>query len=152
MRPISRALTPSWCRTDEQDRRHEFRKQFDTHYRDFRALRLVTARHISEHRTGVAPVTVTITGRFGVTYIGSPTEPVPGSETREIDDPALAFLGKPIPIRRPTWDDFDIEGQPLFPACQDYINSAGTLMDEARRIALQVHGDNSLSSPPTNLE
>ena len=93
-------------------------------------------------------MTVTISGLFGVLYIGSPAEHVPISETRQIDDPALAFLAKPNPIQ-PKWDDFDIEGQPLFPACQDYLNGARALVVEARRIVLLVHGTNSLSFPPT---
>jgi hypothetical protein len=133
---------------DERDRRHEFKKQFKMHHDGFRALRLSTVRNISEHRTGVAPVTVTISGLFGVTYIGGPTDRIPISETRQIDDPALAFLAKPNPIQ-PKWDDFDIEGQPLFLACRDYLNGARALVNEARRIALLVHGPNSLSFPPT---
>lgn len=134
--------------SDEQCRRREFTKQFETHYSGFGKLRLSTARNISEHRTGVVPVTVTINRLFGVPYIGNPAEHVPIFETRQSDDSALAFLDKPNPIQ-PSWGDFDIEGQPLFPACQDYLNGARALMDEARRIALLVHGTNSLSSPPT---
>ena len=132
---------------DEQDRRHKFKKEFETHYANFRALRLSTARNISAHRT-FAPATVTISGRFGVTYIGNPAQRVPISETPQIADSALAFLAKPKPVR-PEWDDFDIEGQPLFPACRDYLNAARSLMDEARRIVLLVHGTQSLSFPPT---
>ncbi|MGA2793160.1 MAG: hypothetical protein ABSE69_06435, partial [Roseiarcus sp.] len=58
---------------DEQDRRRRYTDQFEPHYRGFRARRLGTVRHIVEHRGGVAPVTVTISGLFGVTYTGSPT-------------------------------------------------------------------------------
>ena len=133
---------------DERDRRNEFKKKFEPLYRGFRALRLSTVRHISEHRTGVAPARVTISGLFGMPYIGSATERVPISETRQIDDPALALLlAKPHPIQ-PRWDDFDIEGQPLFPACQDYLDGARTLMNDARRISGQVHGTKSLTPPP----
>ena len=42
----------------EQLRRHEFKKQFKISYDSFRALPLGKVRHISEHRTGVAPVKV----------------------------------------------------------------------------------------------
>jgi hypothetical protein len=62
-----------WFRTldaDEQERRREFARKFKADYDAFRALPLGTARHISEHRTGVAPVTVTVTGDFGLTYKG----------------------------------------------------------------------------------
>ena len=105
-------------------------------------------RNIVNHRTGVTPATVTITGMFGMTHIGSPGVPVPFTETRTIDDPNLAFLAKPHPIR-PMWDDFEIEGQPLFATCQNYLSRAQALVDEARRIALLVHGTNPLTSPPT---
>jgi hypothetical protein len=134
---------------DEQARRHDFTARFKAPYDGFRALRLSAVRHISEHRTGYAPVTVTISGLFGVTYIGSPTERVPLSETRQIDDPELALLlAKPNPIQ-PRWDDFDIEGQPHFPACREYLNCAHTLVGEARGIALLVHGSSPLNYPPT---
>ena len=118
----------------------------------FRALRLGKARHISEHRTGVAPVTVTISGLFGVVYLGGPAEPIPLSETRQIDDPDLALLlAKSHPLQ-PKWPDFDIEGRPLFPECWDYLKHARSLVDEARRSALQVHGTKSVSSPPNYID
>ena len=79
MRDWVEALDP-----DEQKRRREFRNKFKADYDAFRALPLGTARHISEHRTGVLPVTVTVTGRFGLTYSGGPTNPIPTSETREL--------------------------------------------------------------------
>ena len=58
----------------ERDRRKEFKKEFKTAYDTFRALPLGNARHISEHRSGVAPVVVTITGMFGITYVGDPVK------------------------------------------------------------------------------
>jgi hypothetical protein len=126
---------------DERNQREEFRRQFEPYYKSFRALPLSKVRHIVEHRTGVAPATVTISGMFGVTHIGSPGVPVPISESRTL-------LAKPHPVR-PTWDDFEIDGQPLFRTCQEYLGRAQGLVDEARRIALQVHGTNTLSPPPT---
>ena len=132
---------------EEQVRRREFAKQFKKHYEEFRAPPLGTARHISEHRTGLAPVKVAISGLFGVIYTGSPASRVPISETRQIDDPTVAFLAKPIPLQ-PRWDDFDIQGQPLFPACQEYLARARALVEEARHLSRQVHTCR-LSSPPT---
>jgi hypothetical protein len=131
---------------EEQDRRRKFRRQFQTYYDGFCRLPLGTARHISEHRTGYAPVTVTINGSFGVTYTGGPVSRVPISETRQIDDPNFAWLAKPHPVL-PNWDNFDIEGQGLFPACQDYLDGARALMNDARRISGKVHGTNSLTPP-----
>ena len=142
----------AWNRlaTAEKDRRCKFWQQFQTHYDSFHRLRLGEARHISEHRTGYAPVKVTISGRFGVTYIGGPTKPVPISETPHIDDPNLAWMAKSQRVR-PNWDDFDIEGQGLFPACRNYLDGARVLVDEARRISDEVHGTNSLTPPPSSI-
>jgi hypothetical protein len=123
-------------------------KHFKAHYEHFCQLPLSQARRVMEHRTGYAPVTVTIGGRFGVTYIGGPAKPVPTSETRQLDDPTLAWMMKPHPIQ-PSWNDFDIDGQHLFPACADYLNRAQLLSGEARRISDQVHNAYSLSVPPT---
>ena len=131
----------------ERLRRREFKKQFKASYDNFRTLPLGTVRHISEHRTGVPPVKVTISGLFGVVYIGGPVARVPSSETRQIDDPTLSWMAKPIPLRQPSWDDFDIEGQPLFPACQAYLNEAQALMGKARSVLSVVHGANSLTVP-----
>lgn len=94
----------------EKLRRQEFKKQFKASYDSFRALRLGTLRHISEHRTGVSPARVTVSGLFGVTYIGSPLKPIPVSETRHIVDPDLSWMDRPVPLRQPSWDDFELEG------------------------------------------
>src|SRR5258708_426560 len=51
---------------EEQVRRREFWKQFQVQYDRFCGSPLGAARRISEHRTGYAPVTVTISGMFGV--------------------------------------------------------------------------------------
>jgi hypothetical protein len=131
--------------SEERDRRCEFRRQFQAHYDRFCGHSLGTARHNSEHRIGYAPVTVTINGLFGVTYTGGPANRVPISETRQTD-PNHAWMAKPHPVR-PNWNDFDIGGQGLFPACQDYLNCARVLMNEARRISGQVHGTKSLTNP-----
>jgi hypothetical protein len=39
--------------------------EFKTEYDGFRKLVLSTARNINDHRTGSAPITVTVIGRFG---------------------------------------------------------------------------------------
>jgi hypothetical protein len=131
----------------EQTRRREFRNQFDAQYAAFRALPLGTARHISEHRSGVAPAKVRLSGLFGVTYIGSPANILPSSEIRRIDDPDLAFLAKNHPLR-PSWTDFTMQGQPLFDACREYLHRAQGLVAAARQISDAVHGTNALTPPP----
>jgi hypothetical protein len=138
-----------WFKTlpsDEQTSRREFSKQFKKHYDVFKNLPLSEARHISEHRKGYADVTVAINGMFGVTYTGGPTKAVPISETREIDDPTLAFLAQPRPVH-PTWADFQIDGQGLFEACAAYLGCAQDLINVAQHIAQQVHGNKTLTPP-----
>jgi hypothetical protein len=138
-----------WFKTldpDEQKRRGEFGDKFKTDYDAFRALPLGTARHISEHRTGSPPVIATVTGRFGVTYKGGPTKPIPTSESREL--PAeYGWMQKPTLIR-PMWTDFDIDGKPLFDTCRVYLESAQALIAGAKALADKVHGNNALTSPP----
>lgn len=127
---------------DEQRRRRDFRRRFQKHYEAFCKLSLGKARHVSEHRAGYPPVTATVNGMFGVTYVGSPTKAVPISETRQVADPALAALVKPRPVH-PSWRDFDIGGLGLFQACDDYLKGAQALANEARSIAQMVHGKES---------
>jgi len=131
---------------EEQARRCEFRSRFQAPYDSFVKSPLAAARRVSEHRTGYAQVTVTISGMFGVTYTGGPASQVPISETRQHIEPP--FMSRPIPVR-PNWADFDIGGKGLFPACQDHLNRAGALIAEARRIAEKVHGSSSLTHPPS---
>ena len=64
----------------EQDRRRRFETEFKAQLDLFRAMPLGNARHISEHRSGFPPVTVTISGRFGVTSL-VPGYTLPISET-----------------------------------------------------------------------
>jgi hypothetical protein len=132
----------------EQDSRQEFQKRFTKPYDDFRALALGNVRHIVEHRTGVPDVEVTISGQFGVVYVGGPTALVPASETRQIDDPNLAFLAKPRRLH-PQWQDFTVEGRPLFAECQQYLDRAGALANEARQLSIQVHSTIKLTRPPS---
>ena len=131
---------------DEQDRRRDFSKQFKANHVKFRAHDLSQARHVSEHRKGYAPVEVAIKGFFGVVYTGSPVKPVPTSETRVIDNPEYAFLAKPMPLR-PSWQDFTIDGKPLFDECGAYLERARTLIAEARTISAKVHGNKALMPP-----
>jgi len=79
---------------DERKRRSEFQEKFKLDYNAFRKLPLSAAQNISEHRTGAAPVTVKVSGRFGVVYDGSPTRPIPTSETREMPS-GFGFLSPP---------------------------------------------------------
>jgi hypothetical protein len=134
----------------EKSRREIFTTQFDC--KDFSELPLSTARNITLHREGVAPVEVTITGLFGV-YTGSPTKAIPTWEMRPTypgDDPAaqLAAAERPVSLGPPVPDAFMIAGKPLFAECQAYIAKARILVTEARAIAERVHGSDVLTFPP----
>jgi hypothetical protein len=133
----------------ERSRREEFGKRFTSNYKAFRNLPLGMARHISEHRTGVPPVTVTINGRFGLTYIGDPLTRVPTSEMRPVqEDDQFGWLARPMTVH-PMWQNFDTDGRPLFETCETYLDSARSLIGGARKLAEVVHGDNPLSPPPS---
>jgi hypothetical protein len=123
---------------NEQQRRRKFGNKVKAEYDAFSALALGTARHISVHRTGVPPVTVTVTGRFGLTYRGGPTKTIPMSEAGEMP-PELGWMQRSMPVR-PMWTDFDIDGKPLFEACRKYLESAQALVSRARALAEEVHG------------
>jgi hypothetical protein len=139
----------------EQGRREEFSKRFKPPYDAFRSLALTNARNISLHRKGYPPVELNITGRFGVSYVGSPVKGVPGAESRPIsadDDPAdpavlWAATELPVPVR-PMWTDFTIGGKPLFAECRAYLAQAEQLATQARGIAERVHGTDVLTPSP----
>jgi hypothetical protein len=56
----------------EQVRRNKFATKFKNAHKAFKALPLSNARNVSLHRSGVAPVEVSITAGFGATHIGTP--------------------------------------------------------------------------------
>jgi hypothetical protein len=58
---------------EEQDRRREFTKQYTIFRDSFAKVPLSTARNVTLHRSGLAPVEVRVTGRFGVRYLGNPS-------------------------------------------------------------------------------
>jgi hypothetical protein len=136
---------------DEQKRRREFGDRFRAEYDAFRALPLGTARHISEHRTGFAPVEVMVFGHFGI-YAGGPIDPIPTTETRDLppESNMPPGIARPIPVR-PSWQDFKIDGKPLFETCRDYLNQAQALISQARALAGKVHGNCKLTWPPTDM-
>jgi hypothetical protein len=135
---------------DEQDRRRDFEAKYRADYDTFRALPLGTARHISEHRTGFPPVTATVGGRFGVTYVGNPITRIPTSETKELP-PEYAWMAKSVPVQ-PNWEDFDIDGKPLFATCREYIDGAQRLVNRARALAKEVHGNSKVTWPPQEMD
>lgn len=137
----------------EQTRRTKFTDQFQDAHKTFRELPLSGARNISLHRTGVAPIQVNITGRFGVSHVGTPIRHIPDAESRPIKaaaDPALQWAATlpPEPVE-PMWTDFTINGKSLFPECRVYLEEVRKLIGDARAIAARVHGGNSLTYPPS---
>jgi hypothetical protein len=151
-RDTGSARMKAWFDTlsqDEQQRRSEFSAQYEPAYEAFRALPLGEARHVSAHRTGLPDVEVSIMGAFGVVHTGGPGKPVPLGELPPIGAPELPFLGRLRPIL-PRQSDFKVAGLPLFPACLDYLNKVQALISGAREIAANVHGSNTLTTPPAS--
>jgi hypothetical protein len=145
-------IMKGWLNTvsdGERKRRSQFQGKFETDYKAFRDLPLGAARNASVHRTGVVPVTAKVTGLFGITYIGNPVDPIPNSETREMPD-GFGWMQKSTPLR-PMWTDFDIDGEPLFQTCHDYLDCARALADNARGLAQEVHGEGKLTPPPSDM-
>ena len=135
---------------DEQTRRRDFRVRFDPYFKEFGEHPLGTARHMSEHRRGFAPLQVVIMGFSGTFHVGSPTDQIPASETRHIEEPELQFLARPRRVQ-PHWSDFYTDnGQPLYDACKEYLASAENLVAQARTICNDVHGSSSLTVPPSH--
>jgi len=133
---------------DEQARRQEFRRQFAASRDLFAVLPLTKNRNTSVHRRGYPQYEIRIAGRFGVTHEGGPTKGMPLSETPTITDPYFPpALARAAPIE-PQYTDFTIDGKPLFDTCFEYLQRAGALIAEGRKIAARVHGTNSLTPPP----
>lgn len=105
---------------EERDRRNEFTRQFKDAYTAFSALPLSTTA-----------------GNIGVRPTGHPPMMVRGQI-----DPAYAGTNWP------KWDDLEIDGQPLPPACKEYLESARILVSQARAISEQVHQGFTVSTPP----
>jgi hypothetical protein len=131
--------------TEEQDRRRKFQRQFGPHLTAFERLLLSASRNISDHREGYASVAVVTTGPFTVTYIGDPVTSIPIVETQPQTREGLPWVPTTqVPVR-PKWEDFKIDGQPLFPTCQEHLKATHELVAIARRLAAEVHGDRGLT-------
>lgn len=137
------ALSPA-----ERQRRDQFTKHYEAIHERFRGLALSDIRNVVFHRTGVAPVEVSIKGRFGVTHTGSPVARVPVAETRESSDDNVYASHSPVAVQ-PAWSDFKIGGNLLFQECKAYIDECKNLAASARSIAAQVHGSDQLTPPPS---
>jgi hypothetical protein len=140
----------------ERRRRQAFSNAFEPCHSAFRQHSLSNARNISFHRTGYPSVEVSITGRFGVVHTGSPVQSVPTAESRPLepnisDNPALMWAATrpPVPVR-PRWDQFTIDGKPLFAECRAYLALAQQLADKAHGISQCVHGTATLTAPPSS--
>jgi hypothetical protein len=143
MKAWFKALAP-----DEQARRGKFSAAFDPDRKTFMALPLSTARNVSLHRKGFAPVVVRFKGFFGVAHVGTPVKHVPVAESRPAEIGGdLPWLSTSMPLR-PNWSDFSIDGKPLFDECREYLTQVSALTRAARSHAQLVHGRGPLTLPP----
>jgi hypothetical protein len=90
-----------------------------------------------------------VTTLFGVAHVGGPAKPLPTTEIRTSPAPDMPLPMEPVPVRMPRWEEFEVEGQPLFVTIQAYLTAASSLVSNARGFAASVHGTNSLTPPPT---
>ena len=135
---------------DEQKRRRDFGTKFKAEYDGFHKLVLSTARNINDHRTGSPPVTVTVIGHFGMIYQGGPNRLIPSSEMRHDLPPEYSSMARSVAVE-PTWKDFEIDGEPLYEICNDYLLRARGLAARGRELAQKVHGTGKITSPPSDL-
>ena len=136
---------------EERTRRENFNSQFSPAYQRFRGLPLSALRHVIEHRTGVALVEVIVTGYFGVNYVGTPAKRLPATVANTMADPGLPWMAQPVPVPLPFWNQFTVDGQPLFDTMQSYMAALSELVKEAREISAAVHDGHAITTPPTQL-
>jgi hypothetical protein len=134
---------------DEQTRRREFSKQFKSDRDLFRDHHLTKARDVTLHRCGFAPIKGVVIGPTGKRYPASPIMSVPNAESPSFGDNAPPWAGTQhaIPVW-PSGDEFTIDGKPLFPELQAYLQLAHQLRDRARDICRRVHDGKHLTPPP----
>jgi hypothetical protein len=138
---------------DEQTRRKKFSKRFCKARGKFSKHHLTNERNTSEHRLGYSGVEGKVIGPFGEVHAASPVKRVPTAESRRFDNPAdepdlpLGWLHTPQPVQ-PRWDQFTINGKPLFSECREYLQLARDLRDQAHTLGQQVHGSDTVTPPP----
>jgi hypothetical protein len=155
---VSQQMKDWWDRLppDEQRRRQAFSAQFRADREVFRNHYLTTERDVTEHRLGFPNIEGKVGGPFGQVHTATPINRIPDAESRPLEpdignDQALQWAATlpPRPVQ-PRWDQFTINGKPLFPECQDYLTLAQQLVEKARAISQSVHGANHLTTPPSS--
>ena len=146
--------------TLEQTNRKAFKLEYDLIAADFRGHLLTHIRNVSIHRSGTPLVEVAVLGRWGEHYRGGPTQSLPTYEQfqqQTTDDPDHPWM-EPLKFAiAPGPDEFVVQkalpgantcDHPLFPSCEDYLRSAGRLVEDAKSLAERVHTNNPLTLPP----
>jgi hypothetical protein len=145
----------------EQANRKAFEKEYASIAGNFRRHRLSHIRNLSVHRSGKPEVEVAILGRWGEYYRGGPIQSLPTFEqpTRLTpngpDDPLSWMQPVRFPIE-PQRDEFFVQEalenggsrkHPLFSSCEEYLQSASQLVEQARSLAERVH-THPVTPPP----
>lgn len=147
---------------DEQTRRSAFSNEFLKKQAPFLKLPLNAERNEVHHGSGIAHWEVRVQGRWGLTYTGGPTNPLPNTETRPVpqgEDPALSCLMAASAIQplEPMHTDFfwvipqpngNVVSVPLFPECRGFLESAEALSAEAERLFKGIHDGHSFTPAP----
>lgn len=153
---IDRTLQKKWIDTLpslEQTKRKTFQNEYDFIAAHFRDHFLTHIRNVSIHRSGTPQVVVAVLGRWGEHYRGGPTQSLPTfdqPQQRTPDDPdhPLNWMQPVTFAIEPGPDEFVVQealpggssrDHPLFPSCEDYLQSARRLVDEAKSLAERGH-------------
>lgn len=154
---IDKLLKKRWTdnlETLERTKRKSFQDAYDLIAVPFRTHLLTHIRNVSIHRSGTPSVVVAVLGQWGVYYCGGPTQSLPTFE--EPQQLTTADPNHPPPLRmnpmkrgiEPEPNEFLFHevllddkslNHPLFPKCTEYLQSASELVDEAKKLAEQVH-------------
>ncbi len=140
--------------TSEQKKREEFHSKYQGKAGPFRKYFLTHLRDVSVHRSGTPFSEVATIGLYGVVYRGGPTKQIPTYEQPQLSTPAdpnhppRKWRDPQITAIQPRPDEFVFHetlpngencDHPLFPSCEDYLRSANRLVDDARKLGVQVH-------------
>jgi hypothetical protein len=142
---------------EEQQRRKTFSAKFRSDRETLDRHHLTNERNVSEHRLGYPNIEAKVVGPSGTEHIARPGVRIPAAEPRPLeanidDDPAKQWAATepPRPINPPRPDQYTIDGKPLFPECEAYLQLARDIRVRAQVICDAEHGGKHLSTPPAS--
>ena len=143
VKDIIDAHLPADKRASERQHRNLFSKKFEVPIANFKKRPLSTARHVTLHRAGVAPVQFAVISSGGVIEAeGLDKLPLfePPFIVTNSDDPAQLFAAtQPSQSTRPCVAEFKIGNEPLFDASRAHLTAATALTESAKELARCIY-------------